>query len=162
MAQRTSYVCRCRNLGRSYATKLAVVGDIKTSLAALLPLLAQRLIGREEAYAAFCETARREQAARRARLAAAADAAFDAPVTTPLVAAREMARAIGSEIPIVDEAVATSIHLRGFLNSPSTRQYSFSRGALGWGMPAAVGFSLGIDRAPLVSIVGDGAALYSP
>jgi benzoylformate decarboxylase len=29
-------------------------------------------------------------------------------------------------------------------------------------MPAAVGFSLGIDRAPVVSIVGDGAALYSP
>ena len=33
---------------------------------------------------------------------------------------------------------------------------------LGWGMPAAVGFSLGIDRASVVSIVGDGAALYSP
>jgi benzoylformate decarboxylase len=29
-------------------------------------------------------------------------------------------------------------------------------------MPAAVGFSLGVDRAPVVSIVGDGAALYSP
>jgi benzoylformate decarboxylase len=29
-------------------------------------------------------------------------------------------------------------------------------------MPTAVGFSLGIDRAPVVSIVGDGAAPYSP
>jgi benzoylformate decarboxylase len=29
-------------------------------------------------------------------------------------------------------------------------------------MPAAVGFSLGLDRAPVVSIVGDGAAFYSP
>jgi benzoylformate decarboxylase len=29
-------------------------------------------------------------------------------------------------------------------------------------MPAAVGYSLGTDRAPVVSIVGDGAALYSP
>src|SRR6202035_396937 len=28
--------------------------------------------------------------------------------------------------------------------------------------PAAIGFSLGIDRAPVVSVVGDGAALYSP
>jgi benzoylformate decarboxylase len=71
-----------------------------------------------------------------------------------------MARAIGSEIAIIDEAVATSLHLRGFLNSNSTQQYSFSRGgALGWGMPAAVGFSLGIDRAPVVSIAGDGAAI---
>jgi benzoylformate decarboxylase len=30
------------------------------------------------------------------------------------------------------------------------------------GAPAAVGFSLGVDRGPVVSIVGDGAALYSP
>jgi benzoylformate decarboxylase len=152
-----------RDLGRTYATKLSVVGDIKTSLAAFLPLVAPRLASRNEIYAALCEAARREQKARHARLAQAADASFDAPVVTPLVAAREMARAIGSEIAIVDEAVATSTHLRGFLNSTSTRQYTFSRGgALGWGMPAAVGYSLGIDRAPVVSIVGDGAALYSP
>jgi hypothetical protein len=52
-----------RNLGRTYATKLAVVGDIKTSLAALLPLLTRRLAGREEAYAALREVARREQTA---------------------------------------------------------------------------------------------------
>jgi benzoylformate decarboxylase len=94
---------------------------------------------------------------------AAADAEFTGPVTTPLVAGREMARAIGPNIAIVDEAPATLGHLRAFLNTSSTHQYSFSRGgALGWGMPAAVGFSLGIDRAPVVSIVGDGAALYSP
>ena len=40
-----------RDLGRTYATKLSVVGDIKASLDTLLPLLAQRLAGRAEAYA---------------------------------------------------------------------------------------------------------------
>jgi len=123
----------------------------------------QRLAGRVEVYAALCASARRKHQARRAQLNAAADAAFDAPLITPIVAAREAVRAIGPEIAIVDEAPATAVYLRGFLDSPSTRQYSFSRGgALGWGMPAAVGFSLGLDRAPVVSIVGDGAALYSP
>jgi benzoylformate decarboxylase len=152
-----------RDLGRTYPTRLSVVGDIKTSLTAFLPLLMPRLGGRDEAYAVLRQTAQREQKARRARLDTAANAAFDAPVTTPLVAAREMARAIGSEIPIIDEAPTTMTHLRDFLNSASARQYSFSRGgALGWGMPAAVGFSLGLDRAPVVSIIGDGAALYSP
>jgi len=29
-------------------------------------------------------------------------------------------------------------------------------------MPAAVGFSLGIEKQPVVSLVGDGAAMYSP
>jgi benzoylformate decarboxylase len=80
-----------------------------------------------------------------------------------MVAAQQAVRAIGPDIPIVDEAIATSLHVRGFLNSASPRQYSFLRGgALGWGMPAAVGRSLGLDRNPVVCLVGDGAALYSP
>jgi benzoylformate decarboxylase len=152
-----------RDLGRTYPTKLSVVGDIKASLTVLLSLLAPKIASRAEAYTALRKHAARDQEARRARLMAAADAEFTGPVTTPLVAGREMARAIGPNIAIVDEAPATLGHLRAFLNTSSTHQYSFSRGgALGWGMPAAVGFSLGIDRAPVVSIVGDGAALYSP
>lgn len=35
-------------------------------------------------------------------------------------------------------------------------------GGLGWGMPAAVGYSLGLGKAPVVCFVGDGAAMYSP
>jgi benzoylformate decarboxylase len=152
-----------RDLGRTYSTKLALVGDIRASLRALLPLLTPKLADRSEVYAALREAAEREQEARRSQLKAAAEAEFDKPVTTPLVAGREMARAIGPEVAIVDEAPATLGALRAFLSTGSTRQYSFARGgALGWGMPAAVGFSLGIDRAPVVSIVGDGAALYSP
>jgi benzoylformate decarboxylase len=152
-----------RDLGRTYPTKLSVVGDIRASLTVLLSHLAPKIASRAEAYTALRKHAARDQEARRARLMAAADAEFTGPVTTPLVAGREMARAIGPNIAIVDEAPATLGHLRAFLNTSSTHQYSFSRGgALGWGMPAAVGFSLGIDRAPVVSIVGDGAALYSP
>jgi len=72
-------------------------------------------------------------------------------------------RAIGPDIAIVDEAIATSTHVRKFLDSTSGSQYSFLRGGgLGWGMPAAVGASLGLDRQPVVCLVGDGAALYSP
>jgi benzoylformate decarboxylase len=152
-----------RDLGRTYPTKLSVVGDIKASLPVLLSLLAPKIASRAEAYAALGKRAARDHAERRARLIAAADAEFDRPVITPLVAGREMARAIGRGTATVDEAAATFGHLRAFLNTPYTRQYSFLRGgALGWAMPAAVGFSLGIDRAPVVSIVGDGAALYSP
>ena len=152
-----------RDLGRTYSTKLALVGDIRASLRALLPLLTPKLADRREVYATLRKAAEREQGARRSQLKAAADAEFDKPMTTPLVAGREMARAIGPEVAIVDEAPATLGALRSFLSTESTRQYSFSRGgALGWGMPAAVGFSLGVDRAPVVSIVGDGAALYSP
>ena len=101
-----------RNLGRTYSTKLALVGHVSASLRALLPLLTPKLADRAKAYAALRKNAEREQEARRAQLKAAADAEFSNPVITPLVAGREMARAIGPQTAIVDEAPATLGALR--------------------------------------------------
>jgi benzoylformate decarboxylase len=152
-----------RDLGRTYQTQLSVVGDIKASLRALAPFLEEATAPRAQAYAALRRQAETDQVARRKRLAERAAAEWNAPVVTPFVAAQEAGRAIGPDIHIVDEAIATALYLRGFLNSQSSTQYSFLRGgALGWGMPAAVGCSLGLGREPVVSLVGDGAALYSP
>jgi benzoylformate decarboxylase len=152
-----------RWLGRTYPTRLAMVGDIGASLSALLALLAPKINSQADAYAALRARAAQQRGVRRAQLMADAESEFAGPAITPLVAGRELARAIGPDIAIVDEAAATMGHLRAFLNTSSSCQYSFSRGgALGWGMPAAVGFSLGLNREPVVSIVGDGAALYSP
>jgi len=152
-----------RDLGRTYATALSTVGDIRASLDALLPLLAPRVADRADAFARLRAEAVTAQAERRRALNAAADSAFEDPVIAPLVAAREVARAVGAQTTIVDEAPATLTHLRTFLDSPSAHQYAAMRGGvLGWGMPAAVGFSLGLDRAPVVCVVGDGAAMYSP
>ena len=152
-----------RDLGRTYHTQLSVVGDIRESLRQMNPVLAGKAGATAAARAALVQAASENQHARRRQLEDRARAQWDAPVITPLVAAHEAMRAIGPGTRIVDEAVATSEYLREFLNSPSPLQYSFTRGgALGWGMPAAVGASLGLGRAPVVSLVGDGAALYSP
>jgi benzoylformate decarboxylase len=152
-----------RDLGRTYTTQLSVVGDIAASLAAMQPLLEAAAAQTAGERAALVRDAGQAQSARRAALTAKADAQWDSPLITPLVAAQQAARAIGPKIHIVDEAVATAFHLRGFLNSKSPSQYSFLRGgALGWGMPAAIGASLGLGREPVISIVGDGAAMYSP
>jgi benzoylformate decarboxylase len=152
-----------RDLGRTYHTELSVVGDIRDSLRLLNPMLAGKVETTAAARAALIGAAADAQRERRRKLEDEAKLQWSAPVITPLVAAHEAMRAIGPETPIVDEAVATSEHLRTFLNSSSPRQYSFTRGgALGWGMPAAVGASLGLGRGPVVSLAGDGAALYSP
>ena len=152
-----------RDLGRTYRTPLSVVGDIKSSLRAMLPLLRERAAANVDAYAALRQKAALDRQTKRGALAELAAAEEGAAVIAPLVAAREIVRAIGPEIAIIDEAIATSLHVRGFLCSQSPRQYSFLRGgALGWGMPAAVGCSLGLGREPVVCLVGDGAALYSP
>ena len=152
-----------RDLGRTYPTELSVVGDIRPSLRSLIPLReAATAPNRAERDDLVVQSGLR-RAERRTAREAEADAQWEAPVTTPLVAAREAARAIGPDVAIVDEAIATASHLRSFLDSPSARQYHFLRGGgLGWGMPASVGCSLGRGRAPVVCLVGDGAAMYSP
>lgn len=151
------------DLGRTYETPLSVVGEIRASLRALQPLLDDATAARRDAYATLLSQAGLRRADARQALGIEADDALDASVIPPLVAAREAVRAIGPDISIVDEAIATSSQVRKFLDSDSPNQYSFLRGGgLGWGMPAAVGCSLGLGRQPVVCLVGDGAALYSP
>jgi benzoylformate decarboxylase len=152
-----------RDLGRTYVTDLSVVGEIKASLQALIPHLQQETRAERSTYAALLQQARETQQTRRRLLHEQACDQMSAPVTTPLVAAHQACRAIGPDVAIVDEAIATSSFVRKFLSSDTGDQYSFLRGGgLGWGMPASVGCSLGLGRAPVVCLVGDGAAMYSP
>ena len=151
-----------RDLGRTYPTKLSVVGDIQFSLQALNIQLHDQLANANDNYELLRQQAKQQFNDRKQALHQRADRLSHNDVIHPMVAARELAQTIGS-VPIVDEAIATASHLRAFLQNNSARQYSFLRGgALGWGMPAAVGFSLGIQRQPVVCLVGDGAAMYSP
>lgn len=152
-----------RDLGRTYHTKFSSVGDIAVSLEALIPLLRDATKDNAENYRKSYERIATIRRTKHAETEAQARQEESAPVVSPLVAAREAARAVGPDVAIVDEAIATSSPLRQFLNSNNPAQYAFLRGgALGWGMPAAVGCSLGLGREPVVSFVGDGAAMYSP
>ncbi len=151
------------DLGRTYSSELSVVGNIKSSLKVLLPELEKATANHRMDYQK-CFTAA-ESAFRLSKelLSQQVTEQQSASVITPLVAAFEAARAIGPDIQIVDEAIATSGSLRRSLNSTRADQYAFLRGGgLGWGMPAAVGYSLGLGKAPVVCFVGDGAAMYSP
>ncbi len=152
-----------RDLGRSYPTKLSVVGDIQKSLTVLNKMLAERLSDKSNIYAELLKKAEQQQKQQYEQLLQQAAELRSLDYIHPLVAAQEMARGIGADTAIVDEAIVTAAYLRKFLNSNTNRRYSFLRGgALGWGMPAAVGYSLGLGREPVVCPVGDGAALYSP
>lgn len=78
----------------------------------------------------------------------------------PMAATHALLRALPADIPVVDEAITTGTYVRGFY---AGRQYFFNRGGgLGWGMPAGLGVSLALDRAPVLCVVGDGSAMYSP
>ena len=152
-----------KDLGRSYETELSMQGDLQASLNALLPLLRTKLKDHEQARdAAVAERGQRRVARHDALEQQASREAAQANIS-PLVAAREILHAVGPRTPIIDEAPVTAAFLRSLLRDEAVRAYAFSRGgALGWGLPAAAGYSLGIGREPVVCLVGDGAAMYSP
>ncbi len=152
-----------RDLGRSYQTRLSVQGDVRDSLEALLPPLRAGLSGRRAALDVATAGHGVRRQARHAALEQRAEREAAWPVISPLVAAREVLRAVGPQMPVVDEAIATSASLRSLLRDERPRPYAMIRGgALGWGLPAAAGYSLGIGREPVVCLLGDGAAMYSP
>lgn len=151
------------NLGRAYSPAVGCVGDIRSSLQALLPLLQTNLHPQSSRIGGLLEQAAHDRELQRVNLAQRAVREFGESQITPFVAASEMLRAIGPDTAIVDESPVTTGHVRALLSSHSYSQYYFMRSAiLGWGMPAAVGVSLGLDREPVVCLVGDGSALYSP
>ncbi|MEJ1117129.1 thiamine pyrophosphate-binding protein [Phyllobacterium sp. CCNWLW109] len=148
---------------RSHVTHIACVGDIKASLVALNPRISHGMSAQREKVAAVHQLAKIARSSRldevENRFAAQR---LSYPITS-FVAAGEALRALGRDVAVVDEAPATMYHVRSFMERASVRRYFFMRSAiLGWGLPAAVGVSLGLDRSPVVALLGDGSALYSP
>ena len=137
-------------LGRIHPTVLGLVGDPAATAAALLPLLPQRPpqpSARQEEIDRLEDTARGRYG--------------PAPIH-PMAAAHALLRAIPPGTPVVDEAITTGTYVRGFHHATTPRSYFFARGGgLGWGMPAAVGVALAQDQ-PVLAVVGDGSAMYSP
>jgi benzoylformate decarboxylase len=148
-------------LGRSDATRWAAAGDPKASIAALLPLVRSR-VNPPEAAASVEAAATRRRAAVEA-LEETALSRYDTSPIDPMAAAHALVRAVPTGSLIVDEAITTGVYVRGFHHEPVPGRYFFNRGGgLGWGMPAAVGVSLAHDGAPVLCVVGDGSAMYSP
>jgi len=151
------------NLGRLYSTTWGSVGNIEASLRALIPEIRRKIEPHRNAIALLHHAAAQKQATYRAELTKRLQSELRARTITPFVAAHEVLRGAGSKAAIVDESPVTMESVRACLRVQHVRKYLFMRSAvLGWGMPAAVGASLGLDREPVVALVGDGSALYSP
>ncbi|HEX9260017.1 MAG TPA: thiamine pyrophosphate-dependent enzyme, partial [Acidimicrobiales bacterium] len=89
---------------------------------------------------------------------------YGAAPMEPMAAAHALVRALPKDSVVVDEAITTGFYVRGFHHWTEPGRYYFCRGGgLGWGMPAALGVSLAHDASvPVLCVVGDGSAMYSP
>jgi benzoylformate decarboxylase len=148
-------------LGRAWPVRLGVSGDPKATLAALLPLVTARA---DVPAAAAARAARAtERAANVERHEQTAISRYGSTPMDPMAAAHALVRAMPPGSLVVDEAITTGGYVRGFHHEPVPGRYFFCKGGgLGWGMPAALGVSLAHDRAPVLCVVGDGSAMYSP
>lgn len=146
--------------GRTHPVRFGCVGDLDASLRALT----EQVAGTVDA--AAVAAVRTEAASRRRaeieRLEETARSRYGPAPMHPMAAAHALVRAVPPGTPVVDEAITTGSYVRGFHHDDRPGAYHFCRGGgLGWGMPAAVGVSLG-RRSPVLCVVGDGSALYSP
>ncbi len=148
-------------LGRTWPVRLGLAGDPRATLEALLPLVVSAADAGAAAEALAAARARR--ADELARFEETALDRYDRAPMDPMAAAHALVRALPPDTAVVDEAITTGVYVRGFHRPSGTGRYFFCRGGgLGWGMPAALGVSLGHDAAPVLCVVGDGSAMYSP
>jgi benzoylformate decarboxylase len=148
-------------LGRAHPVRLGVVGDPAATLAPLADKV--RALVDTPAVGRFLAAAGEERGRQIAALDAEARSRYDASPMNPMAAAHALLTALPPETPVVDEAITTGSYVRGFHMPARPDRYFFCRGGgLGWGMPAAAGVSLGLDRHPVLCVVGDGSAMYSP
>lgn len=140
-------------LGRTWPTELGITGDPKTSLEALRTRLgAPRDLSGERATRAEAD----------ARFDDKAREGYATVPMPPASAAHALLRALPAHTPVVDEAITTGSYVRGYLRADPGEYFFCRGGGLGWGMPAALGVSLARDRSPVLCVVGDGSAMYSP
>jgi benzoylformate decarboxylase len=149
-----------RLVGRTYRTRLGLIGDVQASLAALLPLVEGLADGRR---AASARAARAEEMLLdTARVVQTALGRYDSLPMHPMAAAHALIEALPAGGVVVDEAITAGVYVRGFHRTSVPGTYFFCRGGgLGWGMPAALGIQLARPGAPVLCVVGDGSAMYA-
>lgn len=152
-----------REIGKNWTLDLGVLADPRTAMSDVLDAL-KRVQTDEQ---------RQEAGARREKAAAAGDAmmsALDASArskwdTSPMNAGRmmyEISEAMDPATVLFDESITSGGYLGRYLRFSETgRHYRTIGGGLGPGMPAPIGIKLARPDAPVMSIVGDGAALYT-
>jgi benzoylformate decarboxylase len=148
------------DLGWTYPADLAMVGDPRSTLEALLARLADADPVRARA---LIDRARSEQGGRRRLLEERVRMESESSELLPMAAVHAIVAALPPETIVVDEAVTNDPYVRQFYEFREPGRFFYSRGgALGWGMGGALGVSLGLGGERVVCVVGDGSAMYSP
>ena len=148
-------------LGRTHAVRLGVLGDPARCAAELVRMLVGRVPAeRRQRVLAESEAWRSEVAA---KLAEQVVKGRESRPLGPAAAVQAVVSRLPEDAILVDEAITASRFVRAFHRGSDSMSYLWAgAGALGWGVPAALGAKLAAPERPVACIVGDGSIMYSP
>ncbi|MGH2405298.1 MAG: thiamine pyrophosphate-binding protein [bacterium] len=150
-------------IGKNWPVEIGLLADPRLALADLVAELRATMTAEQQQGAGERASAVETMAGQLMQaLEGAARARWD---NAPMGAGRmmsELADAMLAETVIFDEAVTSGGYLMRYLRFDDTgRHYRAAGGGLGPGMPNPIGIKLARPQSPVLSVVGDGAALYT-
>jgi benzoylformate decarboxylase len=151
-------------MGKNYPTEVAVRADPKETLAVLTPVIRAAADGayKDAARARLAAVADRNWNANRAKAATAAQTESAMTPIQPNYFMQQLVDAIGDDVVVVNEGVTTAEPLLSHLAYRDRYGYfGLPSGGIGWAIAASVGIQLAQPSRPVVSVIGDGSAMYS-
>jgi benzoylformate decarboxylase len=149
-------------LGKNYPPEVAIWGDPKATLAEMVSELTARADARlaERAHARIAALAERRV---QALGAVKRQVTMELPKqpTTGNVVLQALVASAPDDAVVVDESNTAGLLLRAFLYERKLAYFGLKGGGLGWGLPASVGVAFAMPDRPVLSLLGDGGAMYT-
>ena len=151
-------------MGKNFPAEMAVHGDIKETLKALVPVLKNK--GGEElikkASDSLKELKTRNWSIIRQTIGEnVLSAAHQIPID-PNWMTWQMIENLPSNAVVVHEGLTTTWQMHKMLAYKDRYSYhGFASGGIGWAIPAAIGIQLADLSRPVCAVVGDGSSMYS-
>ncbi len=151
-------------MGKNYPTEMAIRSDLRETIDALIPAL-EAQGGASHAALAHARLAAVESRNWTAQRAAKRQQAETLSGAEPIAGDWLMAQIVDTlpaDAVVVNEGLTTAGKLLDFL--PYRDRYGYhalASGGIGWAIAASVGIQLAQPERPVVSVIGDGSAMYS-
>ena len=152
-------------MGKNYASELALRADVRETLRALIPILRRK--GGEtlakQADVAISRLASNNWSAKRLELIETLGGAKNGvrPIDPDFLMLR-LAEALPDDAVLVNEGLTSARLITGLV--PYRDRYGYhglASGGIGWGMAAAVGVQLALPKRRVCALIGDGSAMYT-
>ncbi len=152
------------DIAKNFAVEMGVKADVRATLEALIPAIAEAggAAYAAEAAARVKALGDRNWSARREALTARISGRAGVTPIDPDWLTLAIAQTLPDNAVLVNEGLTSSRHLTDLVAYRERYDYhGLASGGIGWGLPAAVGIALAQAPRPVCCFSGDGSAMYS-